>query len=174
MSPFIQNILHRRFNSCHCFDFFVHSLPVQKFNFCDPYERHTFLHWSRIKQYPQEFFKKTFRIFAIVHAHAYTNSIKMQNLVKVCAVVLVALVSSTIAFQCYVCNSKHDEGCTSPPREEYLKTCEDLKYSNHKSEAFSVCRLQVITSEKEGTFYDRRCGWIKHNENRETCLLTSE
>lgn len=98
----------------------------------------------------------------------------MCHFAKACMFFLIALVASAWAFQCYVCNSKNDTGCDSPPREEYLKTCEDLHYSNHGSQAFTVCRLQVINSENKGVIYDRRCGWIKHNENRETCTLTGE
>lgn len=98
----------------------------------------------------------------------------MCHFAKACMFFLIALVASAWAFQCYVCNSKNDTGCDSPPREEYLKTCEDLHYSNHGSQAFTVCRLQVINSENKGVIYDRRCGWIKHNENRETCTLTAD
>ncbi|XP_003745014.1 uncharacterized protein LOC100905489 [Galendromus occidentalis] len=90
-------------------------------------------------------------------------------------VVLGFTVSSSFALQCYVCNSKNDTDCGSPPSERHLKNCDDLHYENNENgESFKVCRLQVMQSPTHGPAYDRRCGWKKHNENRETCILTPD
>ena len=98
----------------------------------------------------------------------------MNSLSLVVVVLLGYAASSAFGFQCYICNSKNNSDCGSPPAERHLKTCEEHRYDNNAGESFKVCRLQIIQSERDGIIYDRRCGWKKHNENRETCILTGE
>lgn len=102
----------------------------------------------------------------------FNSLVGMAALVGV--VVLMLACSGADAFTCYVCNSRNHTGCGSPPSDEHLKTCEDLHYDHREGQPFTVCRLQVTNSEGGTPLYDRRCGWIKHNENRETCLLTTD
>lgn len=97
----------------------------------------------------------------------------MNSNVLVLVVLLGYTASSAFGFQCYVCNSQNHTDCGSPPSERHLKNCEELHYENNeKGESYKVCRLQVIQTVDKKAIFDRRCGWKKHNENRESCILT--
>jgi hypothetical protein len=92
----------------------------------------------------------------------------------VASIFLVALlhVSQVDGLKCYVCNSKFNDTCLSPPSPKYLVDCDAERHLWPRSQSsdFKVCRTMWITVGDDAPHIDRRCGWLEQHKD---CVNTA-